>query len=302
MQSCAYIQKLIVIYEKLNVFSLIGNIKLVFTGGIKSRNKKKQILKECPLVTIITVVRNGEQTLEETIINVINQTYKNMEYIIIDGNSTDGTLNIIKKHEEKIDYWISEPDKGIYNAMNKGIDLATGEWINFMNSGDEFYSEATLEEIFLKENNHDSEIIYGDTLLVYDYASCIKKAEPLVKMLCYMPFTHQASFVKTQLLKAVKFNETYIISADYNFFYCIYLGKHIYFYTGIIIAKYNAEHGVSKNYDLTQREYARIQGIDKKPWYKIFLGINYFMYLFKLALKKTLPRVFVSKIRRWKNR
>lgn len=74
---------------------------------------------------------NGESTLEQTIQSVVNQTYDNVEYIIIDGVSTDGTLDIIKKYEDKIDYWQSEPDKGIYDAMNKGIELAFGDWINF---------------------------------------------------------------------------------------------------------------------------------------------------------------------------
>ncbi len=84
----------------------------------------------------MTVTYNAEELLEETILSVINQSYKNIEYIIIDGASTDGTIDIIKKYEEKIDYWMSEPDEGIYFAMNKAIEKATGKWINFMNAGD----------------------------------------------------------------------------------------------------------------------------------------------------------------------
>jgi glycosyltransferase involved in cell wall biosynthesis len=82
---------------------------------------------------------------------VISQTYPNVEYIIIDGGSTDGTLDIIKKYEDYIDYWVSEADKGIYDAMNKGVDLATGQWINFMNTGDRFYDENSIEEVFSKD-------------------------------------------------------------------------------------------------------------------------------------------------------
>ena len=86
---------------------------------------------DSPLITVVTVVFNDVQHIEETILSVVNQTYPNIEYIIIDGCSTDGTVDIIKKYEERIAYWVSEPDQGIYDAMNKGIQKATGEWINF---------------------------------------------------------------------------------------------------------------------------------------------------------------------------
>jgi hypothetical protein len=104
-----------------------------------------------PLITLVTVVFNGEKFLEETILSVINQTYDNIEYIIIDGGSTDGTIDIIKKYEHAIDYWVSEKDKGIYDAMNKGIDLATGEWINFMNAGDKLL-DLNQAKVFSKSN------------------------------------------------------------------------------------------------------------------------------------------------------
>jgi hypothetical protein len=107
--------------------------------------------EEKPLITFVTVVFNGEKFLEKTILSIINQTYDNIEYIIIDGGSTDGTLDIIKKYEQAIDYWVSEKDKGIYDAMNKGIDLATGEWINFMNAGDRLL-DFNQAKVFTKNN------------------------------------------------------------------------------------------------------------------------------------------------------
>lgn len=101
-------------------------------------------------LSVITVVYNGEAFLEDTIKSIINQTYENIEYIVIDGASTDGTLNIIKKYEDKIDYWVSESDLGIYDAMNKGIDVASGEFINFLNAGDRFVDEHVWKKYFHK--------------------------------------------------------------------------------------------------------------------------------------------------------
>ena len=107
-------------------------------GGLRTQCYFKNSLENKPLVTIITVVFNGEAYLEETIQSVINQTYDNVEYIIIDGGSTDGTLDIIKKYENQIDYWISEKDHGIYDAFNKGISLAQGTLVGIQNADDYF--------------------------------------------------------------------------------------------------------------------------------------------------------------------
>lgn len=110
-------------------------------------------MKNNPLISVVTVSYNAVLTIEQTILSVINQTYPHIEYIIIDGGSTDGTVDIIKKYANRIAYWVSEPDKGIYDAMNKGIRTAKGEWINFMNAGDLFYSKDTLEKVFSKSIN-----------------------------------------------------------------------------------------------------------------------------------------------------
>lgn len=101
-------------------------------------------MKVKPFITVITAVFNGAKTLEETILSVINQTYDNVEYIIIDGGSTDGTLDIIKGYENAIDYWLSEKDAGIYDAWNKGIRIASGEWIAFLGA-DDVYIDGALE-------------------------------------------------------------------------------------------------------------------------------------------------------------
>jgi glycosyltransferase involved in cell wall biosynthesis len=121
-----------------------------------------------PVITVITVTYNAEKSLENTILSVINQSFNNIEYIIVDGGSTDGTFDIIRKYEERISFWISEPDEGIYDAMNKGIRLANGIWINFMNSGDSFFDYNVLSHIFSVEYSDNVKFLYSDFYLKYE--------------------------------------------------------------------------------------------------------------------------------------
>ena len=121
-----------------------------------------------PLVSIITVVYNGEKHIEQTINSVLNQTYSNIEYIIIDGDSTDNTLNIIKKYEDKIAHFISEKDSGIYNAMNKGLALTKGEIISILNA-DDYYFENTLQQVVDIFSTSQSDIVYGNMAVSYTH-------------------------------------------------------------------------------------------------------------------------------------
>jgi glycosyltransferase involved in cell wall biosynthesis len=134
-------------------------------GGLRLQGMRRASTADRPLVTVITVVFNGAGEIEETIRSVIQQTYDNVEYIVIDGGSTDGTLEIIGKYGDAIDHWVSEPDRGIYDAMNKGIRLAQGEWLNFMNAGDLFSAKDVVARIFSEPGNYrHSDFIYSDTL------------------------------------------------------------------------------------------------------------------------------------------
>ncbi len=187
-------------------------------GGLRTKGITKTSTSEKPLITVVTVVYNGVATLEQTILSVINQTYDNVEYIVIDGASTDGTLDVIKKYEDKIDYWQSEPDKGIYDAMNKGVVLSNGEWINFMNSGDLFYEATTMKKIFIRDYS-EYDVIYGNVVNKWSIGFEVKY--PLEKQYPEMPFSHQSCFTKTRLVKKYKFDTDYKIAADREMFYRI---------------------------------------------------------------------------------
>lgn len=192
--------------------------------------------KPLPLVTIITVVLNNKELLEKTIQSILGQTYKNIEYIIIDGGSDDGSLDVIKKYNDSVRIWISEPDKGIYDAMNKGAALANGEFINFMNAGDVFYDEHTLEKIFQKYPL-DAELLYGDSEIVYsDHLKCMKKAGNIEGLWKGMICTHQSLFAKNPLVKGYKFDTSLGMAADFDFIFNMHLNGRRFYYTGLTIS------------------------------------------------------------------
>lgn len=159
-----------------------------------------------PLITVITVVFNDKKHLEDTLLSVTNQTYEFIEYIVIDGGSTDGTVELIKQYESQISYWVSEPDNGIYDAMNKGIERAKGDWINFMNSGDMFFDENIISQI-APHLKIDSFVVSGYLDLYYKSKFVARYGNQTTK-------PHQACFFQTQVMKTLKFNLDYTILAD----------------------------------------------------------------------------------------
>jgi putative colanic acid biosynthesis glycosyltransferase len=127
---------------------MITNLPEIQSGGRRSRGEVKASREHLPLISIITPVYNTIGEIEQVVEEVQRQTYPNLEHIIIDGGSCDGTVDFLIKRSGDIDYWISEPDAGIYDAMNKGIDAAGGEWLYFLGADDSFYRPDTLAEIF----------------------------------------------------------------------------------------------------------------------------------------------------------
>ncbi len=172
-----------------------------------------------PLISVVTICYNAKNDLEKTILSVLSQTYQDIEYIIIDGGSTDGTVDIIHKYSERLFYWISEPDKGIYDAMNKGMDRATGSWINFMNAGDTFCDNEVIKNIFGYNDLSDYSVIYGDCYVSKLNQLQYLKASSMKKVHVQMPFCHQSSFIRKTRLR---FSIDLKIAADYQMIYEYY--------------------------------------------------------------------------------
>lgn len=189
-------------------------------------------------------------------LSVLNQTYPNIEYIIIDGGSTDGTVNIIKKYADRLVYWVSEPDKGVYDAMNKGILLATGDYTIFMNSGDSFYSNEILDKFSCVEFM-DADLIYGpvyreyqNRLFLWEADAIFLKTKNKRKLVFGIPgICHQGLFTKTEMLKKYMFDLKYSICADTDLTYKIFVnGNHVVKKMNFVIAVYDdSVPGISHN-------------------------------------------------------
>lgn len=182
--------------------------------------------------SIITVCYNAEKEICETIESILKQTEQSFEYIIVDGSSTDDTLKIANEYAKDFDKKnitckiYSEPDLGIYNAMNKGISYASGQWVNFMNAGDCFFDENVLINI-KQQMDEDIDVIVGQTI-VKDHQYYQKRICDNISLLTeMMPFCHQSVFVKGSLYKEYKFDEQFRIAADYDLLLRLYLqGKN----------------------------------------------------------------------------
>lgn len=170
-----------------------------------------------PLLSVITVVFNNVKDIERTMLSVLNQTYPKIEYIIIDGKSTDGTVEIIEKYQERLAVFISEKDAGIYDAMNKGLALATGDYVIFMNSGDEFYEKDTVKTVFATAPNAD--IYYGETEMIdQNLQSLGQRRHNVPENFTWRDFkygmsvSHQAIFIRRNLV--ANYDLKYQLSSD----------------------------------------------------------------------------------------
>ena len=202
-------------------------------------------------LSIITVNYNDAKGLERTIKSVISQSYHDFEFIVIDGGSSDKSLGIIKKYEQHIDYWVSEPDGGIYQGMNKGLRQAKGDYVNFMNSGDNFHSADVLERIFALDT--DADIITG-THAGSPHPNVGKDGISLYT-LCTGAVDHQASFIKRDVALRHPYDENYKIVSDWKFFIeALVLDNCSFFYTETIVVDVDMTGISNTSLDLNRRE------------------------------------------------
>lgn len=175
-------------------------------------------------LSVITINYNNHEGLKKTMSSVLSQAFKDFEYLIIDGNSTDGSKELLQQHNDNIDFWVSEPDKGIYDAMNKGIARAKGAYCMFLNSGDFLLDETILQTVF--SNNPTEDILYGD--LKSDFREYRYPQDITLNTFFTGTIPHQASFIKTELFtKYGNYDESYPIIADWVFFVKAIMVHHV---------------------------------------------------------------------------
>lgn len=261
-------------------------------GGLRTKGVLKHSYSNEPLISIITAVYNGEKHLEETIQSIVNQTYTNMEYIIIDGGSTDSTLEIIKKYDDKIDYWVSEKDQGISDAFNKGIYRSTGDYLLMLNSGDKFLNSDSLEKaiVFLQDKQNDivtfqaqtpKGIIFPKSYVYKDDTSFfVKRTNAMI--------AHQATFVSRSAYYNIgNYSLNYKIRMDFDFFL---QASHLYTiaFHPIPLILYNTD-GLSSQlenrFQFKVEEYkSLVEHISLPWWFRFYICIELPFYLAKQVL------------------
>ncbi len=242
-----------------------------------------------PFISVITVVFNSASTLEKTIESVLGQDFNNFEYIIIDGGSTDGTVEIIKKNESKLAFWISENDDGVYDAMNKAIGLAKGEWLYFLGADDVLLNVLERTATYLKNENS---IYYGDV-----YRPCAKRrydGEFSALKLSFRNICHQSIFYHKNVFKKYRYNLKYQVFADYELnVQCFSDPKVSFCYIPEVIAIFNDENGLSKEKeDVAFRNDKSLLIKDNFPYYiyliaccrQFIISTLIFLNIDKLAL------------------
>lgn len=267
---------------------------------------RKTPLKNNPNVSIITVCLNSEKYIERAVKSILSQTYKNIEYVVIDGGSTDGTLNILNKYKSSINCLISEQDKGIYDAMNKGIRKSTGDIIYFLNSDDYLYNERAVEDAVHFFSNKKADLVYGDCLCRSQFNNEVhlKKHFHVAAKRHFLKGTIVQSaifFKRSCFLKAGYFKIRYKIAADHRWYLKALFKKRLRAAHISQIISVFQEGGASSNKELCSLETESIHRLYFSP-FDILTGksINFLLYgdIFRVAVRAVLKKKGYESLRR----
>ncbi len=200
-----------------------------------------------PRLSVVTVTYNAESCIEKTILSVLGQTYNNLEYLIIDGGSKDATMEIVGRYKDRIDYIISEKDRGIFDGMNKGALAATGEYVIMMNADDAFHDNKVLEDVAAFIEMHpDSDVVYGKAREILEYGNFITEPN-LANITKKMAISHQATFVRSSLLREKPFVVEHRYAADFEQLSAFYLEGKKFAYIDRCIADIVLSDGTTYN-------------------------------------------------------
>lgn len=238
-----------------------------------------------PLISIITVVYNGAKTIDQTISSVLNQTYRNIEYIIIDGGSTDGTLDIVKKYDKEIALWISEPDKGLYDAMNKGIIKAKGELIGMINSDDWYEPNAVELVVNAYIENPEKRIFHGDRYdVLKDGTKKLRRFNPSrLKFIFYgMTYNHPSMFVHRDIYEKNIYDTSLRVLSDYEFVLWNFLNnRNMFNYIPSVYVNYRLE-GLSTKIKFCN---SLSEGFFARKNAGLSFVLNIFSFIFRLTVR-----------------
>ena len=263
---------------------------------------------ELPKVSVVTVVRNAETTIESTIVSVLSQSYPNLEYIVIDGKSDDRTNFIIEGYREQIDTYLSEPDQGIFDAMNKGAKLASGDWIIYMNAGDYFYTPDSLMQLKDALKSDADVILAGAEKILEDELETRHfRTMPgeVAEIWRQMPIVHQATLVRLSCQQQYQFNTRYTWCADHDLLARMYRDGKKFLRQEHLICYYDCSGGKVRDPKLFIWERWRLsRGL--VPWYRHLL--QYGSELFHCTVwgkvvsivKMFLPASTILRLRRWR--
>ncbi|HEY3490319.1 MAG TPA: glycosyltransferase family 2 protein [Candidatus Deferrimicrobiaceae bacterium] len=226
------------------------------SGGLRLKGVSPRRTPNGPLITVVTVVRDGEAHIEQAIRSVLSQAYGNVEYIVLDGGSTDRTPEIIRRYEDRIAYWASEPDQGIYDAMNKGIGLSTGDLIGFLNS-DDWYAEDTLADVAAIWNSEEGagRVIAGRWRIVIEDMDFTIESSPSFDFSKGMPFSHQAMFIPKAAYDSVGLHDLkYRYAADLDMVLRLYTGGVPFVLSDRVLANFRTSGASDRYYRESLRE------------------------------------------------